>query len=192
MDLYDAQQLANELMQKHLTNDDGTMSWSFRWDRAKTRAGCCSWKNRAIQLSMPQTKLHTEDVVRDTILHEIAHALAGARHGHDAHWRSICRQVGAIPQRCLTSHNEAGEKIEAVEAPWQGSCVLGHQRQNYHRAPQRVTSCGQCAKHAYGHVKFDISFIVIWTHKGRTVELKDMPAKYQREYEIIMIRRARY
>ncbi len=38
--------------------------------------------------------------IRDTILHEIAHALAWTRHGertHGARWKQICREIGAVP-----------------------------------------------------------------------------------------------
>ena len=38
--------------------------------------------------------------IRDTILHEIAHALAWTRHGERTHgprWKQICREIGAVP-----------------------------------------------------------------------------------------------
>ena len=34
------------------------------------------------------------DHIRDTILHEIAHALVGPCHGHDAVWRQKAREIG--------------------------------------------------------------------------------------------------
>ena len=41
---------------------------------------------------------HDPDEVRDTILHEIAHALVGPGHGHDAVWKAKCVEVGAKPE----------------------------------------------------------------------------------------------
>ena len=40
--------------------------------------------------------------MRDTILHEVAHALTpGDNHG--PLWRRVCRQIGARPERCYTN-----------------------------------------------------------------------------------------
>ena len=41
------------------------------------------------------------DEVRDTILHEIAHALC-PKDGHGPRWRATCRRIGARPARCYT------------------------------------------------------------------------------------------
>ena len=53
------------------------------YDSAKRRAGVCRFATQTLGLSAPLTTLHSEVEVRDTILHEIAHALVGPRHGHD-------------------------------------------------------------------------------------------------------------
>lgn len=37
---------------------------------------------------------------RDTVLHEIAHAIAGRKVGHGWAWKLVATQVGARPQRC--------------------------------------------------------------------------------------------
>ena len=41
-----------------------------------------------------------EDNIKDTVLHEIAHAIAGNHHHHDAVWKSCCIAVGCQPKRC--------------------------------------------------------------------------------------------
>lgn len=38
--------------------------------------------------------------LRDTVLHEIAHAIAGHKAGHGPAWKAIARKVGARPVRC--------------------------------------------------------------------------------------------
>ena len=38
--------------------------------------------------------------IEDTLLHEIAHALVGRRHHHDAVWRAKAREIGCTGQRC--------------------------------------------------------------------------------------------
>jgi len=41
----------------------------------------------------------SDELVRDTLLHEIAHALVGTAHGHDEVWKAKCLEIGAINLR---------------------------------------------------------------------------------------------
>jgi predicted SprT family Zn-dependent metalloprotease len=79
----------------------GLAGWSFSFDNARRRFGRCDYTNRQISLSKALTFLNPIEEVRDTLLHEIAHALTpGAKHGPK--WRAACRQIGARPVRCYT------------------------------------------------------------------------------------------
>jgi len=53
-----------------------------------------------ITLSRPLTLLNPIEQVRDTILHEIAHALTPGD-GHGAKWKAACIAIGAKPVRCF-------------------------------------------------------------------------------------------
>src|SRR2546421_7680141 len=94
MHLSDARTLATELMQKH-----GLAEWRFRFDHAGRRFGSCRTSQKLITLSRPLTILNSSDQVRDTILHEIAHALTPGD-GHGERWRAMCQQIGAAAIRC--------------------------------------------------------------------------------------------
>jgi hypothetical protein len=73
MKLADAQTLLLEKMVEHgLVN----LGWKVNWDDAKKRFGYCSVSKKVISLSRPLTEANPESEVLDTILHEIAHALA--------------------------------------------------------------------------------------------------------------------
>jgi predicted SprT family Zn-dependent metalloprotease len=99
VNLFEASHLARQLMNLH-----GLTDWSFGFDHARRRFGKCNYTARQITLSKPLTFLNSLDEVRDTLLHEIAHALApGAKHG--PRWRAVCRQIGARPVRCYTDQN---------------------------------------------------------------------------------------
>jgi hypothetical protein len=83
MILKDAEALAQQLMSEH-----GLSHWHFEFDRAVRRFGFCMYGIRTITLSRKFTLLNSEPEVRNTILHEIAHALVGPNHGHDKVWRT--------------------------------------------------------------------------------------------------------
>jgi predicted SprT family Zn-dependent metalloprotease len=96
VNLYEAAHLARELMKSH-----GLCDWTFAFDHARRRFGRCDYTHRRITLSKTLTFLNPIEEVRDTVLHEIAHALTpGAKHG--PHWRATCRTIGARPMRCYT------------------------------------------------------------------------------------------
>ena len=95
MNLYAARDLAQQLMRQH-----GLHDWHFRFDHARRRFGSCRCGagTKMITLSRPLTFLNDEPQVRDTILHEIAHALTPGD-GHGPRWKRKCVEIGANPQR---------------------------------------------------------------------------------------------
>lgn len=153
MRIADARRMARALMDQH-----GLTGWTLVLDNAKTRAGVCRPGRREIGLSRVLTELHTEDEVRDTVLHEIAHALVGAEHGHDAVWRAKAVAIGCSGMRCVP------ETAARVEGPWEGTCPAGHVVTR-HRRPRRVQSCRRCAP------SFDPSALIEWTWRGQPVPM---------------------
>lgn len=148
MDTRDALDLARALLDTH-----GLKAWSVEWDSAKTRAGICRFQEQTIGLSAPLTRLHDEAEVRDTILHEIAHALAGPQAKHGPHWRQVARSIGCTGTRCTS------EQAERIAGAWLGVCPAGH-GVTRHRAPTRVTSCTQCSPN------FDLKHLLGWSLHG--------------------------
>ena len=85
---------AATLMRQH-----GLDGWTVRLDHARRRAGQCDYTRRVISLSRHYVR-HAEPAhIHDTILHEIAHALVGPHHGHDAVWRRKAREIGCTATR---------------------------------------------------------------------------------------------
>lgn len=161
MELNDVRRMAEELMDLHGLDD-----WSFVFDRAVRRAGKCSYRDRTISLSAPLAKIHDEDEVRETVLHEIAHALTPGE-GHSAVWRRTALRIGSNGRRCIDV------ATPQIPGAWQGTCPAGHTVQR-HRAPQRVVSCSQCSR------GFDPAHVFTWTHHGGPGK---MPASYVLEAE---------
>ena len=146
---------------RRLVREHGLDGWTVRLDRAKTRAGVCRFGRREIGLSAPLTRLHSPEEVRDTILHEIAHALVGPEHGHDAVWRARAREIGCTGDRCVSGDSPT------VRGEWLGTCPAGH-TVSRHRRPQRVRSCSRCTPG-----RFDPSAIFEWTHRGHRAPMLD-------------------
>ena len=149
MDLTDARELATGLMERHRLT-----GWRLVFDDAKTRAGVCRHDRKEIGLSRPLTRLSTAGQVTDTVLHEIAHALAGPAHGHDRVWRATALRIGCSGTRCVSPD------VPAVEGVWAGTCPAGH-RTTVHRRPVRVRSCRECSP------TFDTSALFTWLYRGR-------------------------
>lgn len=90
-----AHDLAVELMHRH-----GLKNWEFGFDHSTRRAGCCSYQDNRISISFDLACNASEADVRDTILHEIAHALVGRKHNHDPVWKARAREIGCSGDRC--------------------------------------------------------------------------------------------
>lgn len=85
---------ADHLLEKHKLSD-----WRFTFDNAKKRAGKCCFNERTITMSEQFSLKADNDEITDTILHEIAHALVGAKHGHNAVWQTKAREIGCSAKR---------------------------------------------------------------------------------------------
>ncbi len=146
------------VMVRDLMDANGLTEWEFVLDRAKRRAGSANHTRKQISLSRALIELYTPEQVRTVALHEIAHAIAGPEHGHDAHWRRICLAIGG------DGKTRIDPTWPAPEAPWQGSCPNGHQTSRYRR-PGRPVSCGTCSP------RFTSKYLVTWRNV-RTGEVR--------------------
>ena len=134
--------------------------WTLEWGNAKRSLGQAIESRtdrrtgrtepvRVIRLSRVLMRLNTEAEVRDTVLHEIAHALVGAKHGHGPVWKAKCREIGANPVRC------AGPGVAVPEAPWVVDCgVCGTRLFTRHRRPRKDfmarVGCRACGPRSFG------------------------------------------
>ena len=149
MDLRAAYDEANRLVGAH-----GLDGWRVELDMAKRRAGVCRFEAKVIGLSAPLARLHGEDEVRDTILHEIAHALTGPAAGHGPAWRAVALRIGCSSRRCVPAD------APRVPGAWVGVCSRGHTTER-HRRPERVMTCARCSP------TFALEHLLEWTRHGR-------------------------
>lgn len=151
-------------------DEHGLQAWAFAFDRARVRAGACHFGDRRITLSRALTAAHDEAEVRETVLHEVAHALVGPGHGHDRVWRAQAVAIGASGQRCYSAQEPV------VPGRWQGRCVAGHVVHR-HRRPDRLLLCARCRSVP------DPDRVLRWTHDGRPVTHDQLGPQVARELE---------
>jgi len=108
-----AEKLANQLMEEHGLISQG---WTFGWNSSKRNFGICRYKNKSIELSSILTEHQSSDQIKDTIIHEIAHALTPGS-GHGPKWKAMARKLGITPSR-LGSLSEEGQEKMKEHAPW--------------------------------------------------------------------------
>jgi predicted SprT family Zn-dependent metalloprotease len=155
VELHEAQTLALALMTEHGLRDNAKFAtkdfWSFAFDNRKRRVGACHYGKRLITLSRPIVILNTEAEIRDTILHEIAHAKAEGS-GHGIIWQVMAQSIGARPVRC------AGHDVKTPEGRWQAQCpqckIVCHKYARPRTAKRQ--SCGICAP------RFDSRFLLVY------------------------------
>lgn len=140
MKLNEAKDLAISLMKEHRILQQG---WKFDFDNAKRRFGCCNYRLKKITLSVFLTELNNFYDVKNTILHEIAHALC-PKQGHNHVWKSKAIEIGCDGQRCYNS-----KKIETVQGNYIAVCIGCGTTHKRFRKPKRPNSCGHCSGGRY-------------------------------------------
>lgn len=150
MDLIKAEELAIQLMTLHGLIEQ---NWRFEFDRSLRRFGVCKYRGKTIGLSRALVELNDEFEVKDTILHEIAHALTPNDRGHGWAWRQKCIEIGARPQRCYSSKEVARPKMR-----YQFQCVCGIVHQRTKRPPHGRRSACKCQS----HIPWDKKVLIVY------------------------------
>lgn len=132
-----------------LMSENGLYMWACAVGSAAREAGSCNYAQKRITISGPLAKLNDEAETRDTILHEIAHALVGPGHGHGKVWKAMAVKVGANPVRAY------GKDLLTPPARYIGTfdnCGHTTESMTMHRI-----SCGKCSGG-----KYNLKFRVRW------------------------------
>ena len=136
--LHKVKEFANEQLKKWgLTGSHGN-DWCMVWDtKAKRRYGQCRYHKQEIGITKQLANINSIEESKDVVLHEIAHALTGRGHGHDAVWKRMCVRVGARPERCYSSEANGGN-VKQVKGKYKViNKDTGEVYSYYHRRPKR-------------------------------------------------------
>ena len=130
----------------------GLKGWELNFSNRKRTLGHCNCTKKVISVSNAYLKTNPFGVMKDTLLHEIAHALQFDKTGrtdHGKEWKSIACDVGCRPVRCADT-----SEINLPEAKYLGTCPCCGNKTNFYRKVSKVYSCNICSK------KFDPRYIL--------------------------------
>src|SRR3990172_11020731 len=82
--------------------------------RNKTLLGKCDYKNQRIMINIHHLDIHPDIEIKDTFLHEIAHALTPGN-GHNDIWKAKAKELGALPQS-VCSMDLDPQAVEAIRS----------------------------------------------------------------------------
>ena len=131
MNLLLASNLAKNLMRQHNLFKS---YWQFDWNKKKNSLGTCSYSKKIIFLSKKIVPCLKENEVKDTILHEIAHALVGSGQGHNQVWKSKAIEIGCNGYRCADVDLSSIAKYKAI-------CKNCGQTHTVNRRKKRLSWC---------------------------------------------------
>ena len=130
-------------------------TWKFNWNNRKKSLGVCSYNKETIFLSKPVFSLSensTFEKVRNTVLHEIAHALTPGNH-HGKTWKRTLIQMGGD-----------GNRLADIEYKVKGNyiykCPNCDKVSYFYRQIKKLYACGSCCN-KYNNGKYDVKFELV-------------------------------
>ncbi len=138
--LADVEALAHRLFARHQAQGGLGRQWTFGFDLSTVRAGVCRFRDARIDLSVSYCLRATRADIENTLLHEIAHAMVGAEHGHDAVWQAAANAIGCTAERC--------HDVTHTVARWVGVCGCRRRwfRQRLSRRLRHGATCRTCGQ----------------------------------------------
>lgn len=135
---------------KNLSFSD--LGYHFKFNNRKRAAGLCNYSRKLIALSKPIFDLNLKDnpeFIVDTLLHEIAHAIAYEvykDYGHGVGWKKVCVAIGAKPERCFSFKKD---NIIQPNSKYTLLCSHCGKITPVNRRPKYNKSCGTCYPKKY-------------------------------------------
>jgi predicted SprT family Zn-dependent metalloprotease len=129
MDLQELADIAGRELSKH-----GLHGWTFVLGSTKRRLGACKYRTKRIEIAEYHARNNPAETVLDTLLHEIAHAIAGSAARHGPVWKAIAARLGARPVACDDSD-------ETVVKPgdWQAKCPACAKTFHLYKRPRSLS-----------------------------------------------------
>ena len=144
MDLKELVEIAGREMRNHRLH-----GWTFALAKTKSRLGVCKYRTKRIEISEFHVVNNPPAVVFDTLLHEIAHAIAGPAAQHGPKWKAIAARLGATPRAC-----DSSDETVVTPGDWQATCAACSKTFHRYRRPLNLAGY-RCRCKARGALIFD-------------------------------------
>jgi SNF2 family DNA or RNA helicase len=153
MDRNTAAKMLRELMDSH-----GLKDWSIRMNTTMDSGylGMCSEKDKCIILNAHHVDIHPDAEVKDTMLHEIAHALVGSKNQHGYVWARKAEELGARTTPC-NHFSLPAHVIDAIRSGATVEMTFETIQIPKYKVTQLKDVCPECGKTA--QEKFNIETI---------------------------------
>jgi hypothetical protein len=138
-----------QMQARNLMDQYGLHDWTLRFGAGSKQAGLCERGLKRLTFSGPLFSIWTQDHCRNTILHEIAHALTTGH--HTAEWRRVFISMGGNGKTGWD--NSDGRPT--LPPRFIGTCPRGHIIKKNRRDK---TSCSTCNPR-----RFDSRYLFTWT-----------------------------
>lgn len=142
--------LGLRLLSKH-----GLYYWSLRFNTSVKSYGRCNHTRKIIFISKKYIVNNTIEDIKNTILHEIAHALLPYHHKHDNVWRNKAIEIGCDGKIYV------GENTIRPEKKYKGICNTCNKTIKRHRRIFKL-ACGNCCQ-KYNNNKYSNKFVFTWS-----------------------------
>ncbi len=169
----EATTFAHEKLQEH-----GLTGWHVRLttDMTKGFLGLCSHSDQAIIISAHHIDIHDTEMVKNTILHEVAHALTPG-HSHDIIWKAKAIEIGCINSNPCSNLSFTPEAIDAIRSG--ATLEIEIETQTIHTPHYKVTrlqdKCPTCNKVAVTTREFEANDKKFMFLKCGHVIIKNLP-----------------
>lgn len=118
--------------------------WELKFSNQKRHLGYCRPRRKIISISQAFMQTNPFSIMKDTLLHEIAHALhflEAGKTNHSNGWKKYALRVGCEPKRCAT-----GEGLNMPQGNYVGVCPVCNKATHFYRKVKRTYSCSHCTK----------------------------------------------
>lgn len=128
---------------EHQRKKWGLYDWELRFSNGRRNLGYCDCNKKVIFLSKAFMKANSYSVLKDTLLHEIAHAVQFVQQGttdHSSEWKEIAQEVGCTPRRCAST-----DDVIVPRGKYVGICPSCEKITHFYRKIKRRYSCRVCS-----------------------------------------------
>lgn len=123
-----------------LLTEVGLSRWSVEISRGRRTIGLCSYADRTIYLSKHHIDNDSYDDVKDTVIHEVAHALNPAD-GHGSKWKNTAISLGGSGEQ-YHAHGKS------YPSKWSTMCINGHEPKIFRWNQDTIYNC-KCGSPVY-------------------------------------------